>query len=116
MTESRRGGMIAVGVFLGAVAALTAFRYLKRGPKVEEETKTAAPAEELLTLRQMLEKEGLIPAKMTDNKYCLHPEYLIELMNFIGVVALAKAKETGDKMRKLRRGFYSEKNWDLYEL
>ena len=108
--------MISVGIFLGALAALSAFRYIKKEPKMEEETKTVTPDEEPLSLRQMLEKEELIPVKMTENKYCLHPEYLIELMNFIGVVALVKEKETGDKMRELRRGFYSEKKWDLYEL
>ena len=67
-------------------------------------------------MRQMLETEGLIPVKMTDNKYCLHPEYLIELINFIGVKASAKEKETRDRMRDLRRSLYTQKNWDLYDL
>ena len=40
-----------------------------------------------LTLQQLIEREGLVPPKKTANKYCLHPDYLIQLLNFIGVLA-----------------------------
>ena len=77
----------ATGVLAITLAALVYFGTRDK-VKVKEEQKKAPES-----IKVNLEREGLLKPKLTKNKYCLDPEYLIELLNFIGVMAHEKDPE-----------------------
>ena len=86
--------MMAAGALV-SVMVFASFRYFKGSGKSKasvtttKEVKKEEPSkvEPGLTMEDLLKREGLFTIKKTENKYCLHPEYLIELLNFIGVIA-----------------------------
>ena len=51
----------------------------------------------------LLVREGFKPVRMTENKYCLHPEYLIELLNFIGTMTFQREADTWKELKNKRR-------------
>lgn len=85
--------MIAAGLLIGAVAIYSAVRLLKRNDDGKSQEKVPISVEKktvivpeskseeeqppALSLRSMLEQEDLLKVKMTENKYCLNPDYLI---------------------------------------
>ena len=73
----------AAAVF-GAFVAFKMMRGKKSQPEPQvEERKVSKPK----TIGEKLQQENLNEVKLTENKYCLHPEFLIELLNFIGCEA-----------------------------
>ena len=98
------GGLVVVGL---AVATLKLFssRREGRGPQAE----VVEP-----TMKQLLESEGLFPVKLTENKYCLHPEYLIELSNFIGVLASRRMPLIWEELKARRRTQFQQQDWEAY--
>ena len=52
---------------------------------------------------ELLAREGLNVVRLTENKYCLHPEYLIELLNFIGVMTQTLDKQAWEGLKDKRR-------------
>ena len=51
---------------------------------------------------------------MTENKYCLHPEYLIELLNFIGVMTFKTKEAAFNALKEKRRQLYRQEAWNGY--
>ena len=68
-----------------------------------------------LTIGEKLEQEKLGTVKMTENKYCLHPEFLIELLNFIGCEVHERNVVEAQALTAERRQYYKDENWDAYE-
>ena len=54
-------------------------------------------------MEELVKREGFKPVRLTDNKYCLHPEYLIELLNFIGVMTQTLDKALWQDLKEKRR-------------
>ena len=67
-------------------------------------------------MNEFLAREGLKEVRLTGNKYCLHPEYLIELLNFIGVMTQTQDKQVWDSLKDKRRKQFRDEDWDGYKL
>ena len=52
---------------------------------------------------------------MAQNKYCLDEEYLIQLLNLIGVLATSRENQITISLKTLRRKFYAQKDWKAYQ-
>ena len=86
----------------------------KENKKNENQTETTA-VKVALSIGQLLEREELKQVKWTHKSGFLHPEYLIELLNFIGVISHRKEKQRSDEIRDRRRDFFDKKDWSSYE-
>ena len=111
-----------LGAAAGVVAVTTAALLVRRryankcSNEKEMLTLIQTPDEsEKLTMKALLDREGLLPVKKTANNYCLHPEYLIELLNFIGFMANAEDQKKVEEMRKTRREFFKKQQWEYYQ-
>ena len=82
----------------------------QRSPTVDQES-----AKEDNRMNELLACEGLKAVRLTENKYCLHPEYLIELLNFIGVMTQTLDKQVWDGLKDKRRQQFRNEDWDGYK-
>ena len=113
--DGRKASMIAIGglAFIAAAVAARKLIKAKQDPKPHKNEAQMSQLQELEVqketpqaenrMEELVEREGFKPVRLTDNKYCLHPEYLIELLNFIGVMTQTLDKALWRDLKEKRR-------------